>query len=36
MVEHLLKNWHPIYDELIRWREIIGSEWSRDKRGYIA
>jgi len=35
MVENLLKNWHRIYDELIRWKEIIGSDWNRDKRGYI-
>jgi hypothetical protein len=35
MVEHLLKNWHLIYSELIRWRDIIGTEWNRDKRGYI-
>jgi len=30
-VEHLLKNWHQIYDELIRWRDIIGTDWNRDR-----
>ncbi len=32
IVDHLLKNWHQIYEELIRWGEIIGSDWNRDKR----
>ena len=35
MVEHILKNWHQIYQELIKWREIIDLEWNRDKRVYI-
>ena len=35
MVEYLLKNWHQIYDELIRWMNIIGLEWNRDKGAYI-
>jgi hypothetical protein len=35
MVEHILKNWHQIYQELIRWREIIDLERNRDKRVYI-
>jgi len=36
MVEHILKNWHQIYQELIKWREIIDLEWNRDKRVYIS
>jgi len=34
MVEHILKNWHQIYEELVRWIDIIGTDWSRDKIGY--
>jgi hypothetical protein len=35
MVEHILKNWHLIYEELIRWRGLIGIDWNRDNKGYI-
>jgi hypothetical protein len=35
MVEYIGKNWHQIYQELIRWKEIIGSDWDRVKRVYI-
>jgi len=29
MVEHVLKNWHQIYDELIRWKEILETPYSK-------
>ena len=35
MVEHIENNWHLIYAEQIRWSEIIGIDWNRDKKGYI-
>ena len=35
MVELVQNNWHQIYKELVRWREILGTEWNRDKRVYI-
>ncbi len=28
MVEYLLKNWHQIYEELIRWNGIIDTRWN--------
>jgi hypothetical protein len=31
MVEHIENNWHQIYEELGRWRGILGIHWDRFK-----
>lgn len=29
LVELIAKNWHPIHDEITRWRDILTSEFNR-------
>lgn len=31
MVEHIENNWHPIYEELLKWRVLLEDSWIRDK-----
>ncbi len=31
MVEHMLENWHLLYEEIRRWREILGTQYSHYK-----
>jgi len=31
MVEHIEKNWHQIFEELGRWRNILISSWEKNK-----
>jgi hypothetical protein len=35
MVEQVLKNWHPLEDELRCWREILAIPWMRAMDNYL-